>query len=71
MKVYPIQRDPRRFSDRYHKTCIKAFADSGGNDYSAERTRRIRDAFIPGMYTHIRLKLLMQPETTTVKAKNE
>ena len=43
-----------------------AFADSGGNDYSAERTRRIRDAFISGMPTHIRLKLLMQPETTTV-----
>ena len=43
-----------------------AFADYGGNDFSAERTRRIRDAFISGMPTHIRLKLLMQPETTTV-----
>ena len=29
-----------------------AFADSGGNDYSAERTKRIRDAFILGMPTH-------------------
>ena len=43
-----------------------AFADSGGNDYSAERTRRIGDAFSSGMPTQIRLKLLMQPETTTV-----
>ena len=44
-----------------------AFADSGGNGYSAGRARRIRDAFILGMLTHITLKLLMQPETTTVK----
>ena len=42
------------------------FADSGGNDYSAERTKRIWDAFNAGLPTHIGLKLLMQPETTTV-----
>ena len=43
-----------------------AFANSGGNDYSAERTRRVRDAFITGMPTHIRIKLSLQPDTTTV-----
>ena len=43
-----------------------AFANSGGNDYSAERTRRNRDAFTTAIPTHISIKLLMQPDTTTV-----
>ena len=57
---------PEDFLTDITRLAKKAFADSGGNDYSAERTRRIRDAFLSGMHTHIRLKLLMQPETTTV-----
>ena len=43
-----------------------AFADSGGNDYSAERTKRIRDTFISGMPRHLKMRLLMQPETKTL-----
>ena len=43
-----------------------AFANSGGVDRSGEGTQRIRDAFIAGMPTHLRLKLLMRPDTDTV-----
>ena len=39
---------------------------AGAVDRSGERTRRIRDAFIAGMPTQIRLKLLLRPDTDTV-----
>ena len=76
MELYNLQFQERKFNQSKEtpvdfltdltRLSNIAFAASGGNDYSAERTRRIRDAFTSGMPTHIRLKLLMQPETTTV-----
>ena len=65
-KFNQSKETPKDFLTDVTRLANIAFADSGGNDYSAERTRRIRDAFISGMLTQIRLKLLMQPETTTV-----
>ena len=63
-KFNQSKKTPEDFLTDTTRLANIAFADSGGNNYSAERTRRIRDAFISGMPTHIRLKLLMQPETT-------
>ena len=65
-KFNQSKETPEDFLTDVTRLAIIVFADSGGNDYSAKRTRRIRDSFISGMPTHIRLKLLMQPETTTV-----
>ena len=42
------------------------FANSGGVDRSGEQTRRIRDNFLAGMPTQLRLKLLMRPDKDTV-----
>ena len=44
-----------------------AFPNPTGGDELQERTRRIRDAFISGMPSQIRLKLLMEPDTKTVQ----
>ena len=44
-----------------------AFANPTGGNRSQERTRRIRDAFISGMPSQLRLKLLMEPDTKTVQ----
>ena len=44
-----------------------AFPDATGVNRSAERTRRIRDAFISGMPNSIRLKLLLEPDNKTVQ----
>ena len=44
-----------------------AFPNPTGGDRSQERSRRIRDAFISGMPSQLRLKLLMEPDTKTVQ----
>ena len=44
-----------------------AFPNPTGGDRSQERTRRIRDAFISGMPSQLRLKLLLEPDTKTVQ----
>ena len=44
-----------------------AFPNPTGGDRSQERIRRIRDAFISGMPSQLRLKLLMEPDTKTVQ----
>ena len=54
---------PEDFLTDLTKLANIAFANSGGVDRSGERTRRIRDAFIAGMPTQLRLKLLMRPDT--------
>ena len=57
---------PEDFLTDLTKLANFAFANSGGVDRSGERSRRIRDAFIAGMPTQLRLKLLMRPDTDTV-----
>ena len=44
-----------------------AFANPTGGDRSQERTRRIRDAFISGIPSQLRIKLLMELDTKTVQ----
>ena len=44
-----------------------AFPNPTGGDRSQERSRRIRDAFISGMPSQLRLKLLMEADTKTVQ----
>ena len=44
-----------------------AFANSTGGDRSQERTRRIRDAFIIGIPSQLRIKFLMELNTKTVQ----
>ena len=57
---------PENYLKDLTKLANIAFANATGTDRSGERTRRIRDAFISGMPTQIRLKLLMRPDTDTV-----
>ena len=57
---------PEDFLTDLTKLANIAFANTTGTYRSCERTRRIRDAFISGMPTQIRLKLLMRPDTDTV-----
>ena len=54
---------PEDFLTDLTKLANIAFANFGGVDRSGERTRRIRDSFIAGMPTQLRLKLLMRPDT--------
>ena len=65
-KFNQSKETPEDFLTDLTRSANVAFANSGGNDYSAERTRRIRDAFITGMPKRIRIYFLMQPDTTTV-----
>ena len=76
LELYKLKFQERKFDESKEtpedyltdltKLANIAFANATGTDRSGERTRRIRDAFISGMPTQIRLKLLMRPDTDTV-----
>ena len=60
-KFNQLKETPEDFVTDITRLANIAYADSGGNKYSIERTRQKLDAFISRMPTHIRFKILMQP----------